>query len=72
MLETIGFKEFTTGNAKSFDFTDTEVAMKVNIEEAVFNKIKQALEANYTVSKSDPLEDDSKYDIVITIGKKLS
>lgn len=72
LLEEQGFKEFTTGNAKSFEFTNTEVSMKVNIEEAAFDKIKQALGENYTVIKADPLEDNSKYNIVITIGKKAS
>lgn len=67
LLDSAGFEEIETGNASSFDFTDTEVRMKASVEEAVFNVIRDAL-SNYSVVQGDTLSDDSDYDIVVTVG----
>lgn len=71
-LEKPGFKEFTTGNASSFNFTDTTVAVKANTPESAFTEAQKALSDYYqNVVKADKaLEDSSQYDLVVTIGKK--
>lgn len=70
-LEEGGFEGVTTGNASSYDFNSTEVSMKENTPEAVFNKIKELLEDNYPIVLSeDNLPENSNYDVVITVGVK--
>lgn len=71
-LEKPGFKSFKTGNASSFNFTDTTVALKANTPEEVFTEAQKALSDYYqNVVKADkPLPESSEFDIVVTIGKK--
>lgn len=67
MLEKEGFKGVTTANAKSFDYTGTEVSMKAGVPPAVFEKIKKTL-VGYTVVAGDVLKDSDDYDITIIVG----
>ncbi|MCR4263097.1 MAG: LytR C-terminal domain-containing protein [Candidatus Roizmanbacteria bacterium] len=69
LLEAGGFEQFETGNADSFDFTDTEVRMKEEVPADVFTSIMDSLE-EYTVVEGDVLDEDADYDIVITVGQK--
>ncbi|KKS21999.1 MAG: hypothetical protein UU78_C0025G0009, partial [Candidatus Roizmanbacteria bacterium GW2011_GWC2_41_7] len=69
LLETEGFEQFDTGNADSFDFTDTEARMKEEVPASVFTSIMESLE-DYTVVEGDVLDEDADYDIVITVGQK--
>lgn len=60
----------STGNAKTYDYEETTVALKEGISEDVFKTIMAALGEKYNVaSKSESLEKSSKYDVVITVGK---
>lgn len=71
LLENEGFGAPKTGNAKSYDFTTTQVELKETVPESVYNKVKDALSENYIVEKSeDFLDDASSFDIVITVGTK--
>lgn len=68
-----GFSEnnVQVGNADSTDYKDTEVQMKTDLPEGVFEAIQTALGKTYSVVKSDKaLEEDSKFDVIITVGKK--
>lgn len=67
LLESAGFKDIKTGNAKTYDFTDTEVAMKKDVPDSVFSAIQKAL-SGYKVTKADNLTDTATYDVVITVG----
>ena len=70
-LETGGFEEINTSNADNYDHTDTEVSLKDNISESVFNEIENILSSSYTVVlDSDSLTSRSDYDVVIIIGEK--
>jgi len=70
-LETEGFEDINTSNADNYDYTNTEVSLKDDVSEAVYDVIEQALNNDYTVIfDSDPLTDDSEYDVVITVGEK--
>ena len=70
-LETEGFKNIDTSNADNYDYTNTEISLKDDISEAVYDAIEQVLSNDYTVIlDADPLTDDSEYDVVIVVGKK--
>lgn len=68
LLEEAGFETIETGNAGSFDFKATQVSLKPGVSETVFDTIKSALEGKYVVEQGDALEEDSDYDVVITVG----
>jgi hypothetical protein len=69
-LDNEGFGDLVTGNASAFDYEETEVALKEDVPGSVFEVIKDALEDKYTVVKSkDEVEEDSDYDVVITVGE---
>lgn len=70
LLEGAGFDTFETGNADSYDYTDTEIQAKESVDQAVIDAIVAALEDSYTVSQQDPLEDDTDFDIVIIVGQQ--
>lgn len=69
LLEKEGFKNIDTGNAKKYDYTDTEVRMKTTVPEGVFEKIKASL-GTYEVIKGEVLEDTDTHDVVVIIGEK--
>lgn len=70
LLEESGFKVKTTGNAASFDFTDTIIQVKNSVSEEVLDMVKESLSSAYSVKTGDILDSDSDYDIVVTIGSK--
>jgi len=67
LLADLEFESIETGNAQSYDFEDTEVALKENLKDNVFDGIEEKLSA-YSVKKADDLKDDFDYDVVITVG----
>ena len=71
LLITEGFSEIDTANADNYDYTDTEVSLKGDVPNSIFNTIESVLGDIYTVLlDSDPLTDDSDYDVVIIVGQK--
>jgi hypothetical protein len=70
LVEKAGFKVGNTGNAESFDFTDTVIQVKTSVSPSVLDKVKEALTSTYSVESGEKLDSDSDYDIVITIGSK--
>ena len=69
-LEGLGYKDVAVGNAVSSDFAETEIQIKDNVEEFL-DTITTDLSKNYTVAKdTKTLTASSKYDVVITLGKK--
>jgi len=71
LLNTSGFTNTKTGNAQSYDFQETEVAIKKGDPDILFNNVEKAL-ASYKITKIDALNESSSYDIVITVGKSKS
>ena len=67
LLNSAGFSDTTAGNASEYGFTDTEVAMKSDVPDALFDKIKKTL-SGYNVVQVTSLPSDGKYDVVITVG----
>ena len=69
-LEGLGYEDIDTDNADSFDFEETEIAIKEDKEKYV-ELLNDDLLKKYVVSKTiKTLPEDSKYDVVITIGKE--
>ena len=69
-LEGLGYKDVAVGNAVSSDFAETEIQIKDNVEEFL-DTITTDLSKTYTVAKdTKTLTASSKYDVVITLGKK--
>ena len=69
LLEEAGFDSLDTGNADSYDYEETEISLAESTPKAVFDAIKKALEDDYEVTKSDAIEEDSDYDILIIVGQ---
>ncbi len=70
LLEDLGYKNVDTGNASVSDLAQTEVAIKDTKKEFLDLVIKD-LAKSYTAVKVDKaLVTTSKYDVVITIGRK--
>ena len=71
LLEKAGFTKTTTGNAKSYGFTETEISFKESVDPAAIDKLKEALNL-YKIKEVDNLDDSATYDIEITVGKTKS
>lgn len=70
LLEGLGYKNIDAGNASSSDFATTEVAIK-DTKKEYLDAILKDLSKNYEASEAaKPLAATSKYDLVITLGKK--
>ena len=71
LLITEGFEDIDTANADNYDYTDTEVSLKADVSETIYDTIEAVLSETYTLLlDSDPLTDDSDYDVVIIVGQK--
>jgi len=67
LLNDAGFSKTTTGNAKAYDYEETEVAMKESVSSSIFDEISSAL-SKYSLKEADTLPSSSSYDVVITVG----
>lgn len=70
LLQAEGFEAADTTNADSYDYTKTEVQLKKDTPESVFNAIDRALNSDYDVTTGDVLDEDSKYDVIVIVGAK--
>jgi hypothetical protein len=70
LLESLGYKDIDTGNASMSDLAQTEVAVKDTAKDFIDLIIKD-LSKNYSATESSKsLSASSKFDVVITLGKK--
>jgi hypothetical protein len=69
-LEGLGYTSVDTGNASVSDLAQTEVAIKDTKKENLADIIKDLAKSYEAVEAAKPLVATSKYDIVITIGRK--
>lgn len=70
LIEKAGFKVGNTGNAETFDFTDTIIQVKSSVSSDVLEKLKDSLSSTYSVKTGDKLDSDSDFDIIVTVGSK--
>lgn len=66
-----GFTNTTTGNAKSYSHTTTEIQYKDSVDKRAFSPLEKALEV-YVVERTDVLPESNAYDIVIIVGQDKS
>jgi len=64
-----GFVVEKTGNASSFDFTETQVQVKSTVPESIINLLIKSLDQYSAVVSNVKLEVSDPFDIIITIGK---
>lgn len=70
-LETDGFSVENTGNAETQDFTETQIAVKSDVSKEFIEKLRDSLSERYVVaSGTEDLDDDSTYDVVVTVGSE--
>ena len=67
ILEAADFTNIDTGNASSFDYTDTEVSVKPG-NSSLYNLIKSTLSDDYSIAEGDELDEDSDYHVKIIVG----
>jgi len=66
-----GFIDIDSNNAASFDYTATEISLKPDSPEQIFQIIDQALNTAYEVTRSAKLlAPDSDFDVVVIVGTK--
>ncbi len=73
LLTKAGFTEdnISTGNANTYDYKTTSVALKKGVPDVVFDKVKSALGSGYDVVKGvGTVKDTSSFDVEIIVGKK--
>ena len=70
LLEGLGYKNVDTGNASSSDFAQTEISIKTTSKDALSTLIKDLSTKYSAVEASKPLVITSKFDIIVTLGKK--
>ena len=70
LLKDAGFEGMDTGNADTYDYTDTKVQLKKATPSGVYSAIEDALSGDYDVSKGDKLDDDADYDVVEVVGQR--
>lgn len=70
LLEGLGYKEIDTGNANMSDLAQTEIAIKDTKKEYLDLIIKDLSKSYTAIEASKALVSTSKYDLVITLGKK--
>ncbi len=69
LLEELGYQEVETGNADNYSYKESEISLKEGVEE-YFNLLYADLATGYSVSsESSVLEEDSDYNVVITLGE---
>ena len=70
ILEKEGFKVSETGNADNYDYTDTVIQAKDNIEKTFLEKLKTLVAKSYSVGKNEKLSASDSSEIVVIVGSK--
>ncbi|HJY98992.1 MAG TPA: LytR C-terminal domain-containing protein [Patescibacteria group bacterium] len=68
ILTKAGFNVESTGNASTYDYTDSIIQAKSDVPKAFVSMLSDALSDTYSLGKTVTLSDDSDYDVVVIIG----
>lgn len=68
LLEDSEITDIDTGNADNYDYEETVIQVKSG-EDGVYEFILTTLQSDYTVIQGEDLDDDSEYDVIITVGQ---
>jgi len=69
-LEAGGFKVSSTGNAETYDYTDTIVLAKESVEKSFIRELKTLLSKSYSVGKDATLAASDSSDVAVIVGSK--
>ena len=69
-LEEAGYEEIDTGNAETYDYEEAEIAVKENAKDYL-EMLTDDLSEKYSLAEETrTLDEDSEFDVIITVGKK--
>lgn len=68
LLETAGFTVASTGNAATYDYTDTIIKAKATVDKSVIDIIKTTLSKSYSVGNNETLSSSATTDIQVVVG----
>ena len=68
LLEKADFTVESTGNAKTYDYTQTIIQAKSSVEEGFLTKLKSSLSKTYEVGKNETLKDSETSPVIILVG----
>ena len=71
-LKAQGFETIETGNAESYDYTVSEVSLKKDTPEAVYEAVKKAMAGYKIVRQESELAESSDFDVEIIVGTTKS
>ncbi len=71
-LSDAGYTVTSTGNASSSSHETTEISSKSSVDSDYLKKLTTELSGKYSVTKGDALDDNSKFDVVVTLGSKAA
>ena len=67
LLEPLGFADIDSANAKTYDYTSTEISTKESVPQSIVDEIEEALDI-YKVKIGADLDEDYEYDVVVIVG----
>lgn len=73
LLKELKLASVDTGNADKFDYGQTVIKYKANVDKGLVEKVKQAIAGKYKISDDGgdlELATVSKYDVVVILGKE--
>jgi len=68
-LEGLGYEDVETGNASLYDYEETEVSIKEDVEEYLDMIIEDLSDEYEVATDSGVLDEDGDFDVEIIIGK---
>ena len=68
-LEGLGYEDVETGNASLYDYEETEISIKEDKDEYLDMIIEDLSDEYEVATESSVLDEDSDFDVEITIGK---
>jgi len=68
-LEGLGYEDIETGNASLYDYEETEISIKEDKDEYLDMIIEDLSDEYEVATESSVLDEDSDFDVEITIGK---
>jgi len=69
LLEGLGYEDVKTGNADSYDYTETIIKIKEDKKNYLV-RLEEDLGEKYTLGETETLVDTSAYDVVVILGKE--
>lgn len=68
LLTSAGFKVSATGNAATYDYTDTIIEAKSDVPAGFLSQLKTTLSASYSVGTNVALKDSSTDEVIVIVG----